>query len=366
VQLIRAAVFALLITPLVASGAALADGTVSVRGAYYKERATRVAQPMVDADLEAGPGARVTAHFLVDSITSASAAAGAAGTPFTEIRYELGGLYLRELERAYPIRVGGGGRISYEPDYTSVFGVARAEIDLAQRNTTVGVSIAQGRDHVTNAGAQGGMQPEITGSLNTSLASASLTQILSRDLVAGVTYDFIYLRGFQENVYRAVAAGGAFENERVPDVRKRHAVFGNVRGYFEPTRTTLMLGYRFYADDWGIFGHTPEVRLIQAIVPDVLAHARYRLYQQNKAEFYEEIYDTADPMIEPFLTADEKLSAYRTQKISGKLDVRLGVLGATGRLENAWGHLVFDYIDQTNAFGDAVSAQVAVTVPVEY
>lgn len=359
---LRAALLLLLIP-----GAALADGTIAVRGAYYKERSTRVTQPMIDADLEAGPEARVTAHFLVDSITSASAAAGASGVAFTEIRYELGGLYLREIEyMGLPVRIGGGARVSYEPDYLSVFATGRAEIDLAQRNTTLGVTLAQGRDHISNAGAQGGMQPEITGDLNSSLISLSFSQILSQDLVAAVTYDYIHLDGFQENVYRAVAAGGAFEAERVPEIRMRHAVFGSLKGYFQPSRTTLMLGYRFYADDWGVVGHTPEVRVIQQIVPDVLGHLRYRVYQQNQADFYEKIYDTADPAIEPFITADEKLSAYRTQYVSGKLDVRLGVLGATGRLENTWAHLLFAYIDQTNSFGDAVMTQLAFSVPVDY
>lgn len=362
------ALAAILLASLIGSGTALADGTVSVRGAYYKERSTRVTQPMIDADLEAGAGARVNAHFLVDAITSASVGAGSIGQPFTEMRYELGGRYLKELDGVLPVpvRVGGGGRVSYEPDYLSLFASATGQIDLAQRNATIGLTLAQGRDHITNAGAQGGMQPEISGDLNTTLASVSLSQIISRDLVAGLTYDVIHLDGFQENVYRLVAAGGAFEPERVPETRTRHAVFGNLRGYFEPTETTLVLGYRFYADDWGVRGHTPEIRVIQSVVPDVLAHLRYRHYQQTSADFYKEIYDTADPMLEPFLTADEKLSAFRTQTVTAKLDGRLGVFGASGALENAWAHLIVEYIHQTTSFGDAVSAQVAFTVPVDY
>jgi len=357
---------------LLASAAPVhADGTVSVRGAYYKERSTRVTQPMVDADLEAGPDARVNAHFLIDAITSASAAAGSIGQAFTEVRYELGGRYTKEFTSesalgSFPYRLGGGLRVSREPDYLSFFASGRAEIDLAQRNTTLGLTLAQGRDHITNAGAQGGMQPEISGDLNSTLTSVSFSQILSRDLIAAATYDFTYLNGFQENVYRAVPAGGAFEPERVPGTRMRHAIFGSLRGYFQPSKTALMFGYRLYADDWGIVGHTPEIRVIQEIVPDVLAHARYRLYQQGEADFYKEIYDSADPEIEPFLTADEKLSAHRTQKVSGKVDVRLGVLGATGRLENTWAHLLVEYVNQTTSFGNAVAAQVAFSVPVDY
>jgi hypothetical protein len=342
---------------------AFADGTVSFRGAYYKERATRVSQPMVDADLEAGEDGRVAAHFLVDAITSASTAAGAEGIPFTELRYEGGGSYLKSFG---DFRLGGGGRLSWEPDYLSGFVNLRGEIDLAQRNTTLGLALAQGRDRITNAGAQGGMAPEIDGDLSSTLASASLSQILSPDLVASMTYDFVYLSGFQENVYRVVAAGGAFEPERVPDVRVRHAVAAAVRGYVSPTNSVVILGYRFYADDWGIIGHTAEVRVAQPIRDGIDVHLRYRLYQQGEADFYREIYDTADPMIEPFLTADEKLSGMRTQTITAKLDLRLGLLGIAGRMENAWGHLLVEHIRQTTSFGNAVAAQLAITVPVSY
>ena len=39
-----------------------ADDSISVRGIYYKERATRVEQPMIDAHLEPGENDTVDAH----------------------------------------------------------------------------------------------------------------------------------------------------------------------------------------------------------------------------------------------------------------------------------------------------------------
>ena len=74
-----------------AAAAARADGTLALRGVYYKERATRVMQPMLDAAVEAGERGLVTGHLLVDAITSASQSSGAVNTePFTENRYEAG------------------------------------------------------------------------------------------------------------------------------------------------------------------------------------------------------------------------------------------------------------------------------------
>ena len=65
---------------LLAAAPARADGTLAVRGVYYKERATRVMQPMLDGAFEAGERGLVTGHLLVDAITSASQSSGAVNT----------------------------------------------------------------------------------------------------------------------------------------------------------------------------------------------------------------------------------------------------------------------------------------------
>src|SRR5215475_1780893 len=91
-QLVAAASLVVLASP------ASADGTLAVRGVYYKERATRVMQPMLDGMFDAGVHGVVTGHFLVDAITSASASSGAVNAvPFNELRYEGGVGYALEL-----------------------------------------------------------------------------------------------------------------------------------------------------------------------------------------------------------------------------------------------------------------------------
>jgi hypothetical protein len=344
--------------------AAAADGTLSMRGAYYKERSTRVVQPMLDASLATSDDGRLDLHTLVDSITSASPAAGAAGgTAFTERRYELGATYRHELEAG---RVAVGGRISEESDYSSLFGHARVELDVAQRSAVLGLGVAQGRDRVSNAGAQGMVTESIGGVLHTTMLSASLRQILDERLVAQLGYDFIYLTGFQENPYRLVPAGGQLELERVPRVRHRHAVVGSLRRFVPRTGTTVAGSYRFYLDDWGVSGHTPEVRAIQDLRAGLDVALRYRYHSQGAADFYQPVYDSADPAASPFLTADVKLSEMSTHTLGGKLGVGLGLLGmgptlAAGRLD-----LVVEYVWQSTYVGNAIVAQLGVTVPLSY
>lgn len=345
-----------------------ADGELSMRGAYYLEKATRVVQPMLDARLDLDQDTELEVHTLVDAITSASAAAGAATGAFTERRYQAGVGLSRRMGL---YQCGISGRFSHEPDYGSLFGSARCQAELAQRNTTLGVALSLGRDHVSNAGARDdmGQAMRIEGDLSSTLVSASLTQVLTPVMLAGVTYDLIYLDGFLENPYRRVSVGGGAGSlvpERVPDTRLRHAVAGSVRRFVPRSGTSVIAGYRFYIDDWGVLGHTPELRLVQELMPALDVHARYRLHWQSAADFYQPVYDSGDFLAAPYITDDVKLSRFTTHTLGLALDTALSYLGVTGALRDARLNVVFEYVVQNNRFGNAIVAQTAVTVPFSY
>ncbi len=340
-----------------------ADGEVSMRGAYYKEEATRVVQPMLDARFDVGDDGELATHGLIDAITSASVAAGAAAEPFTERRYEAGAAYSHRLE---DLVLGGSARYSDEPDYQSIFVSLRGELALAQDNTLVGAALARGADDISNAGARGGLGEPISGELSTTLGSLSITQLLSPTTLIGATYDLMYLSGFQENPYRTVIAGGTAQPERVPATRWRHAVFASARRFVPNTRTTVFGGYRFYTDDWGIIAHTPELRVIQELRTGLELSVRGRFHTQRAADFFRDIYDTDDPNVEPYLTDDEKLSAFHSYHLGVKADVLLGILGVHGDWSRARAELLAEYIVQDNDFGNAVQAQAALTIPFDY
>lgn len=347
-----------------AGNVAFADGTLTMRGAYYKERSTRVVQPMLDADLEVGERGQVQAHTLVDAITSASAASGAAGAAFTETRTQFGGNYTHDLGT---MRLGAGFRHSGEPDYTSDFLTLRLESDFAQRNTTVGINLARGMDSIDNSGSQGGISAIISGELDTTLISTSLSQILSQNSVAQVSYDLSYLEGFQQNIYRTVVAGGMVQPERVPDTRLRHALAGTLRYYVEASDTALIANYRFYFDDWGILANTPELRAIQELFSGKLeAHMSYRYHRQRSSDFYKEVYDSADQSIEPYLTDDDKLGRVRTHTMGLKLSATLDLLGIDGGWADVRVEALGQYLKQDTRYGNAVISQLAFVVPVDY
>lgn len=357
----RALTLSLAAAALVAAAApARADGSLTMRGAYYKERATRVVQPMLDGTFSVGDHGTADAHLLVDAITSASSSSGAADdTPFTERRYEGGGGYAHELPWG---KLRGDVRVSSEPDYFSLFGGGGVELPFAEKNTTVGLSAGLGRDRVTNAGAQGPFSVEIKDDLTTLLGAVSVSQLLTPELVVSAGYDLSYLDGYQQNPYRFVSVDGTPFAERHPETRTRHALAATAKWYLPQTRTTAIGLYRFYADSWGVRAHTPELRILQDVGDTIELGLRYRFHVQSAADFYQAAYLQE----QRYLTDDEKLSDFTGNTVEGRFALLGEALGFTGLLGEARGEISIQYINQNNRFGDAIAAQLALTLPIVY
>ena len=378
-QLVLVAVLLALAAP------ARADGSISVRGVYYKERATRVEQPMLDAMFDAGARGLVTAHVLVDAITSASAGAGAAnGVPFTEHRYEAGAGYEYTLDGPHSIpwidklHVGADGKYSGESDYWSWYGGAKLAADVAQQNATIAVGGGISADKVGNNLQQ---NPLLMGAtlvcnnatptqrftecpLDTYSFYAQASQIVSRNAVVAVTYDLAKLVGFQSNPYRTAVTTSGLIPERHPNERFRQSVSISGRLFLPRTQTTLIAAYRYYTDDWDVHAHTPEVRVVQQVGDGADASLGYRYYRQSAAFFYAPRY--GDPNMIEYLTDDPKMSAFDGHVIEAKL----GVLGEEFGLKHDWAGARFEgileYVIQHNQFGNAVVAHVGLTVPFSY
>lgn len=370
---------------LAGTAAASADGEMTLRGVYYKERSTRVIQPMLDAMFEVGVHGLATGHLLVDAITSASASSGAAmAEPFTERRFEAGGGYAHEL--AGPdgsfvdlLRIGGDAKASSEPDYTSYYAGVRAEAELAQKNATVGLGGGVSFDTLDASGSQGGgsglvggLQLQCPGDmlatsdqcdLRTYAMYASVSQLLSKNALVGVSYDLSRQTGFLANPYRQVIVSPVPVPERHPSERTRHAFAVSARYFVPSAQTAFIAAYRFYRDSWDIHAHTPEVRIIQEVGSSAEASIRYRYYTQDASFFYRERYTSS--MI-TYVTDDPKMSPFDGHL----LEAKLAVLGEAFDLEGRWAGArlegILEYIIQHNRFGNAVVAHAALTVPFEY
>ncbi|MBP9085726.1 MAG: DUF3570 domain-containing protein [Kofleriaceae bacterium] len=339
---------------------AAADGELTLRGVYYKERATRVEEPILDASSDVGDHGEINGNLAIDVITSASVAAGADAKAFTEKRYEAGGGYAHTIGR---YRISGNGRYSTESDYVARYLGAGLTIDLAEKNTQLALGGGQSRDDISNAGAQSPFATLFEAEMKSTMAFLSVTQLLGPNSVVGVSADVASISGFQANPYRLAITNQGLIAERHPNERLRQAYAVTGRYFVATTATTVIGVYRYYRDDWEIRAHTPEVRVVQEVGDTVEAAIRFRYHRQSRAYFYQDRYDSSDVMIQPFLTDDVKLSRFTTKTLEAKLAVHGDTFGIEGRWGAARLEGMLQYVVQDNRFGNAAIAHLAVTVP---
>jgi hypothetical protein len=361
-QLMRWFRAAVVSTVVVAStvAPARADGALEMRAVYYKERATRVEQPMLDARSDVGDHGELNAHVAVDVITSASVAAGADANAFTEKRYEGGAGYAHQLGR---YKISGQGKYSTESDYVSKYFGGGVAVDLFEKNTQLALGAGQSRDAISNAGAQSPFATPITGNMTSSSGFLSVNQLLSPHALLGLSADLAYIKGFQQNPYRLAISDQGLVPERHPEKRLRQAYALTARYFIDRTATTLIATYRYYRDDWKVVAHTPELRLVQEVGGTVEASLRFRYHRQSAAYFYQDRYAVSDPAMQPFVTDDVKLSAFSTATMEAKLSVAGETFGLDGRWGAARLEGLVQYAVQRNRFGNAAVAHVALIVP---
>lgn len=345
-------------------------GTVEVLGNYYWERSTRVVAPSVAVTLEGPRGGYVRAGYLVDSITSASQAAGVIeDVRFTEIRHQgsLGGGYEFDLGEAQ-LLLGVNGRVSREPDYLSIGGGITAALSLAQRTTTLRLNLGYVHDEVrrVTVTSEGRMESLTFGDRDFDALALALSweQILSPTTYIEVGYQYGYMNGYLANAYRQVRVGSFFIDENHPGVRRRHTLMGHLAHYVEKTRTGLHLFYRAYLDSWDVGALTPEARIYQGLARFAQLRLRYRYYRQTRSFFYEQEYGATAPD-DGFVTNDPKMSAFHSHLLGFQFAVQMAFLEGTAldTFRRAWLDLSFEYLWQTNRFGNAVIAQAGFRVP---
>jgi Protein of unknown function (DUF3570) len=286
----RVGILALL---LLSSAPARADNFVAVRGAYYREPSTRVIQPTVALERDSDAGVDVMAHYLVDTITSASVAAGTStDSIFTETRNEAG-LALRK--RWSRTELTASYKYSAESDYWShafgLSGSARLWGDTAR----IGLSLGYSDDTMSSRFRTPACAtaPSISCSLHETFVGVSYTQIITPDFLAQASLEGAYLSGFQGNLYRAVPN---FGYERVPDTRLRNAAALRLAYYVAALDVALRLHYRYYidsspgdssgSDPWRLRSHMIEARIYRPLTRSLEVRLTYRQYFQSRAQFW--------------------------------------------------------------------------------
>lgn len=254
----------------------------------------------------------------VDAITTASRPiAGNAYRDFVKRRNELQSALRR-----------GGAALDYylssESDYLGQQVGLRVHRDLADQHLNLAAGTSWGWDAIepladddTNAA------PDRKTTLHWNVVA---TRVVTATTLVRVGAEFNSVRGLQHNPYRNVYAGGGPVPERHPDRRERRDAFVKVNQHL-PNRSSVRLGWRWYADDWGIDSHEVSSALSQYVTRGLFARYQYRWYTQSAADFWRADYAGAEG-VGGYRTGDYRMAPLDSHLFGAALSADFGELAS--------------------------------------
>jgi hypothetical protein len=148
------------------------------------------------------------------------------------------------------------------------------------------------------------------------------SQILTKNLIAGVNFNVITDWGYLANPYRSIRyldagtpKGYSLGSQIYPDTRTSTAVQLEAK-YFLPYRAAITGSFRYFRDTWSIVGKTFEVDYTHPISNIWILEGRFRYYTQNNANFYSDLFQYADEF--EFEGRDQDLAAQDNYTIGAK------------------------------------------------
>jgi hypothetical protein len=212
---------------------------------------------------------------------------------------------------------------SDERDYKSDTESFSLKQDMFGDLTTLSLAFANTTDTVgENNGTA--FVPVVTwlGHASSRSYDVDLSQILTKNFIAGVNFNVITDQGYLANPYRSVrflaqtAAGYSLGSQTYPDTRTSTAV--QIEGkYYLPYRAAVTASYRYFRDTWSIVGSTYELDYTHPISNIWIIEGRFRYYKQNHADFYSDLFDYAGEY--RFEARDQDLAAQDNYTIGAKV-----------------------------------------------
>ncbi|MEZ5566530.1 MAG: DUF3570 domain-containing protein [Gammaproteobacteria bacterium] len=259
-----------------------------------------------------GENVSVTGSYYVDTISSASidvVTTGASPDGYKEERKQWGG-GVDYLHGDTTMSVGYSS--SNENDYEAKSLNFSISQDVFGGLTTISMGYGSGADKVSKRG-----DPVFSDTVDRSAYRLGLTQILTRNLIVGFSYEAIADEGYLNNPYRRVRyvdanepQGYGLQSEVYPRTHASNAAAIRAK-YHLAYDAALSAEYRFYTDDWGIEAHTLSVGYAQPFRTRWLFDLQYRFYTQTGADFYSDLFPYAN--YQNYLARDKELSTFQSQ-----------------------------------------------------
>ena len=254
----------------------------------------------------------VNASYYVDMVSSASIDVITTASPYDEERtqYGVGFEYLRG-KVTYAASFSNSSENDYDADTASL----SISQDMFGDLTTVSLFFTRGWDDVTRRG-----DATFADEVDRRIYGVDISQIATKNLILGLSYETITEEGFLNNPYRQVrfvdpdaALGYSYEAERLPahahrqrGLAARPLVPAVPRGDRRATTASTPTPGRSC-------GHTAEVSYTHPLDDEWTFDVHYRFYTQNAAEFYSDLFPRED--FQNFLARDKELASMQSHTL---------------------------------------------------
>jgi len=304
-----------------------------------------------------GDNLSLTAGYYEDMISSASIDVKLSASPYKETRRQenVGIDYL------YGKTTFSAGYIhSKEPDYianTTFYSVSQ---DMFGDLTTLTLGYTRAWDQIyrdiKNPDGEIVNDPTFHEQSDHLGYSLSLSQIVTRNLIAIFNYELLTDQGYLANPYRkiryyspGVGEGFTLADQVYPNTRTSNAA-SLVLKYYLPWRAALSVSYRYFSDTWAIRASTIEADY-------TLPHRNFifdfivRYYTQTHASFYADIFPTAN--YQNYMARDRELAQYQDYDLGFGVAYKFNVPWARwinqSTVNFRYDHLYINYADFRNA-----------------
>lgn len=247
-----------------------------------------------------------SANYYVDTISGASIDVRAQASAYQEERTEttVGADFLHNKTLV---------NVSYTNSSENDFEANSYHLSVSQDFfgdlTTLAMSYSRGEDEVRRRGDDSFLEEA-----QRQKFGVGLTQVLTKNWIMGVNAENVSDQGYLNNPYRAIryvdpdsARGFAFTTEVYPNTRVSNAFSINTN-YYLPYRASIYGDIRYYSDTWDVEATNVKLGYIHTFGDNWIVDAHIRFYQQDQANFYNDLFSRADEFT--FMARDKELSTY--------------------------------------------------------
>jgi Protein of unknown function (DUF3570) len=263
----------------------------------------------------------VEANYFIDKVSGASVDVLSSASPIKDERRQKSGTleYLHD-KTTYTASYMS----SVERDYISETASFSLSQDMFGDLTTVTLGFASTHNTVgDNGGTANNPNVAWVGHALTRAYSGGVSQIITKNFIAGVNLQVITDAGYLANPYREIRyvdptkpVGYTLANQIYPDTHTSTAVQVQAK-YYLPYRAAITGVYRYFTDTWGVVGNTYELDYTHPISNKWIFEGRVRYYKQSAANFYSDLFPFAGS--QNFMARDQNLAALDNTTIGAKV-----------------------------------------------